>query len=37
MKRKIVGYCLSAASVYLAMGYMTQLFLRMLSCFTVGF
>jgi hypothetical protein len=34
LKKRVLGYFLSAASVYLAMGYITQLFLRIMSKFT---
>lgn len=34
MKRRVIGYFLSAASVYLTMSYMAQLFLQILSNFT---
>ena len=34
MKRKVIGYFLSAASVYLMMSYVAQLFLQMISNFT---
>lgn len=34
VKKRVLGYFLSAASVYLAMGYITQLFLRIMSKFT---
>lgn len=31
MKKRVLGYFLSAASVYIAIGYLTQLFLRIMS------
>jgi len=34
VKRKILGYCLSAASVYIAMNYFTHMFLQMLYNFS---
>lgn len=34
MKRKVMGYFLSAASVYLAMSYLTKIFLDMIGNFT---
>ncbi len=34
MKRRILTYCLSAASVYLGMSYVTKLFIDLLSNFT---
>lgn len=34
VKRRVIGYFLSAASVYLTMSYMAQLFLQILSNFT---
>lgn len=34
MKRRVIGYFLSAASVYLTMSYMAQLFLQIISNFT---
>ncbi len=34
MKKRVIGYFLSAASVYLTMSYMAQLFLQILSNFT---
>jgi len=34
MKRRVVGYLLSAASVYLTMDFLTKLFLEILSNFT---
>ena len=33
MKKRVIGYFLSAASVYLTMSYMAQLFLQILSNF----
>jgi hypothetical protein len=33
VKKRVIGYFLSAASVYLTMSYMAQLFLQMLSNF----
>ncbi len=33
MKRRVLGYFLSAASVYLALGYMTQLFMSIFHSF----
>lgn len=33
MKRRILGYLLSAASVYLALGYLTQLFMSIFHSF----
>ncbi len=33
MKKRVIGYFLSAASVYLTMSYVAQLFLQMLSNF----
>ena len=34
MKKRVIGYFLSAASVYLTVSYMAQLFLQMISNFT---
>jgi len=34
VKKRVIGYFLSAASVYLTMSYMAQLFLQILSNFT---
>lgn len=34
VKKRVIGYFLSAASVYLTMSYMTQLFLQIISNFT---
>ena len=34
MKRRVVGYLLSAASVFLTMDFLTKLFLELLSNFT---
>ena len=34
MKRRVIGYFLSAASVFLTMSYMAQLFLQIISNFT---
>ena len=34
MKKRVMAYFLSAASVYLTMGYLTQLFLSMINGFT---
>jgi len=34
MKRRVVGYLLSAASVYLTMDFLTKIFLELLSNFT---
>ena len=36
MKRRVMAYFLSAASVYLTMGYLTQLFLDMISSFSIS-
>lgn len=33
MKKRVLGYFISAASVYLAVGFFTQLFLRIISNF----
>jgi hypothetical protein len=33
VKKRVIGYFLSAASVYLTMSYMAQLFLQILSNF----
>ena len=35
MKRRILTYCLSVASVYLGMSYITRLFIQMMSDFTI--
>ena len=35
MRRRVIAYLLSAASVYLAMGYMVNLFLSMMNAFTL--
>jgi hypothetical protein len=34
VKRRVIGYFLSAASVYLTLSYVAQLFLQMISNFT---
>jgi hypothetical protein len=34
VKRRVIGYFLSAASVYLTMSYVAQLFLQVISNFT---
>jgi hypothetical protein len=34
VKRRVIGYFLSAASVYLTMSYMAQLFLQIINNFT---
>ena len=34
MKKRVMAYLLSAASVYLTMGYLTQLFINMINGFT---
>jgi hypothetical protein len=34
VKKRVIGYFLSATSVYLTMSYMTQLFLQIISNFT---
>ena len=34
MKRRVVTYFLSAASVYMTMGYITRIFIQMFSNFT---
>jgi hypothetical protein len=34
VKKKVIGYFLSAASVYITMSYVAQLFLQMISNFT---
>ncbi len=34
VKKRVIGYFLSAASVYLTMSYVAQLFLQMISNFT---
>ena len=36
MKRRVMAYFLSAASVYLTMGYLTQHFLDMISSFSIS-
>ncbi len=35
MRRRVIGYLLSAASVYLAMGYMVNLFLSLMNAFAL--
>jgi len=35
MRRRVIGYLLSAASVYLAMGYMVSLFLSLMNSFSL--
>lgn len=35
MRRRMIGYLLSAASVYLAMGYMVNLFLSLINSFSL--
>jgi hypothetical protein len=35
MKRKILTYCLSVASVYLGMSYITRLFMELMRNFTI--
>lgn len=35
VKKRVLGYFLSAASVYLTMSYLTRLFSWLLSCFTI--
>ncbi len=35
MKRRILTYCLSVASVYLGMSYLTRLFIELVSNFTL--
>lgn len=35
MRRRVIGYLLSAASVYLAMGYLVNLFLSMINAFSL--
>jgi len=35
MKKRLLGYCLSAASVYLTMSYLTKLFLQLFRNFTI--
>ncbi len=34
VKKRVIGYFLSAASVYLTMSYMAQLFIQMFNSFT---
>ncbi len=34
MKKRVLGYGLSAASVYVTMGYLTKLFIELMSNFT---
>ncbi|MDH5792778.1 MAG: hypothetical protein OEZ44_11420 [Candidatus Bathyarchaeota archaeon] len=34
LKKRLLGYCLSAASVYVTMNYLTRLFVELLSNFT---
>jgi len=34
VKKRVIGYFLSAASVYLTMSYMAQLFLQIINNFT---
>jgi hypothetical protein len=34
MKKRVMAYLLSAASVYLTMGYLTQLFISMINSFS---
>lgn len=36
MKKRILGYGLSAASVYVTMGYVTKLFIELMSNFTIN-
>lgn len=36
MKKRIIGYGLSAASVYVTMGYLTKLFIELMSNFTIS-
>jgi hypothetical protein len=36
MKKRILGYFISAASVYLAMNYLTRLFINLVSNFTIS-
>jgi hypothetical protein len=36
MKKRVMAYFLSAASVYLTMGYLTHLFMSMVSGFTLN-
>jgi hypothetical protein len=35
MRRRMIGYLLSAASVYLAMGYLVSLFLSLVNAFSL--
>ena len=35
MRRRVIGYLLSVASVYLAMGYMVNLFLSLMNGFSL--
>ena len=35
MKRRILTYCLSVASVYLGMSYLTRLFIKLMSNFMI--
>lgn len=36
MKKRVIGYGLSAASVYVTMGYLTKLFIELMSNFTIN-
>ena len=36
MKKRVMAYFLSAASVYLTMGYLTQLFMSMVNGFSLN-
>jgi hypothetical protein len=36
MKRRILGYCLSIASVYISMNYFTKLIIQLMSKFTIS-
>ncbi len=36
MRKRILGYFLSAASVYLAMNYLTRMFINLVSNFTIS-
>jgi hypothetical protein len=36
MKKRVLGYGLSAASVYVTMGYLTKLFIELMSNFTIN-
>ena len=36
MKKRVLGYGLSVASVYVTMGYITKLFIELMSNFTIN-